>query len=41
MNRAPNTARGTRIRLLAAMAALAAGSAAAIIAIVLLHTALG
>ena len=41
MNRAPNAARAARVRFLAAMLALAAGSTAAIIAIILLHTALG
>jgi len=40
MNRVEATARGTRIRLLAAIVALAAGAIAAIIAILLLHTAL-
>ena len=41
MNRAPDTDRAARVRLLAAMLALAAGSTAVIIAIILLHSALG
>jgi len=40
MNRVAPTARGTRIRLVVAIVALAAGATAAIIAILLLHTAL-
>jgi hypothetical protein len=40
MNRQPTTIRSARLRLLAALVALAAGSAAAIIAILLMHTVL-
>ena len=38
MNRASEIARGTRIRLIAAIVALASGATAAVIAIALLHS---
>ena len=40
MNRVEATARGTRIRLVAAIVALAAGATAVIVAVLLLHTVL-
>ncbi len=41
MNQTPNTTRSIQIRLFAALVALGAGVAAAIIAILVIHTVLG